>query len=589
MNQKYNFKIDLSDLYNWIDDPEIEEDIKKLDKLSSWFESKYKWKVKNFKEEDFLQYFQDLEYILQYTSKIWTYLNICNILNTQDEKAKKKKKEYESFYNINIFPRFKFFSEESESIWDKKLYEFSKAYKLQEYKNWFNRFIKFQKYKLPKEQENILKKISNSDLIDFYNDFKSSIRIQVNIEWKRKNHSISYLSKFIINTKDYKLKKKVYDRINKEISKPENKTAFYHIFYNIVKNRCRILSIRWYENVMWPNNLTNDIDQRFVEFILNKVKSKTKLLQDFYKLKAKKLNNKSRLDYFLTNENIYKTPNEIDANIWIDYVLKSLKKFDKDFYDYAKFLFDNKRIDLFPNENKKKFSGLCFFYKNIPTYILLNYHNASSIKSISHELWHAIHGFFAQNNSSLVYHPCEIIKEIPSTFNEILFLDYMSKNNKEYNNFFREELVNLIIWKIFVLSIRTEFELSVHEDIFNWKHLSLSEINKKWYDTKIKYYSNSVSNALKDSDDITWVKNDFFFERPFSQFNYIVSILISFILYQKYQKEWNKFIEKYKEFLSYGWSLTTEELLKIVWINLNDENVFEEWFDIIYNKVHYFS
>ena len=101
----YKTKWDLSQYYNSIDDPKIEEDINHANKLVDEFIDKYKEKIRDFSEEDFIEYFKSEDEMDHKIETIGYYYFYLNSLNTQDQKVKKKEGEFDNIL-VERFDQF---------------------------------------------------------------------------------------------------------------------------------------------------------------------------------------------------------------------------------------------------------------------------------------------------------------------------------------------------------------------------------------------------------------------------------------------------------------------------------------------------
>ena len=100
-----------------------------------------------------------------------------------------------------------------------------------------------------------------------------------------------------------------------------------------------------------------------------------------------------------------------------------LNMMGEDYIKKLNFMFDNKYIDYYPNENKK--SGAFQWNR----YVFLNHLDSrDSLTTMAHELGHALNTLYTEENQPLQYQNNPIfLAEIASTVNEILLNDYLYK------------------------------------------------------------------------------------------------------------------------------------------------------------------
>ena len=160
-------------------------------------------------------------------------------------------------------------------------------------------------------------------------------------------------------------------------------------------------------------------------------------------------------------------------------------------------------IDVYPDpENGKQPGGYCTdsCALKAPPLIFMNYDGLiRDQKTLTHELGHAVNFYLMGNFVDYLYCSGTIYEmEIPSTFNEELFVDYVVGNSDkdtavavlsqqidDYQNFFtRQPLI-------------TEFEYKAHRLCAEKETVSGAELNAIWTSLSKEYRSRSVSITLK--------------------------------------------------------------------------------------------
>ncbi|KKH95077.1 peptidase, partial [Methanosarcina sp. 1.H.T.1A.1] len=172
-------------------------------------------------------------------------------------------------------------------------------------------------------------------------------------------------------------------------------------------------------------------------------------------------------------------------------------------------------IDVYPApENGKQPGGYCYglFALKAPALIFMNYNGIiSDQKTLTHELGHGINFYLMGNSVDYLYCTGQIYEmEVPSTFNEELFVDYVVENSDkktavavlaqhigEYQNYFtRQPMI-------------TEFEYKAHklcaEKSYENGTVSGAELNALWTALSKEYRSDSVEYYAEDSAEWTYI------------------------------------------------------------------------------------
>lgn len=248
-------------------------------------------------------------------------------------------------------------------------------------------------------------------------------------------------------------------------------------------------------------------------------------------------------------------------------------------------------IDVYPDpENGKQPGGYAFSMcaQKSPSIIFLNYNGLiNDKKTITHEMGHGINFYLMANNVDYLY--CggnEYEGEIPSTFNEELFVDYIIKNYdkdtavavlsdhiSEYQNYFeRQPLIS-------------EFEYEAHKLIESQDNISSEELNSLWTNLDKEYRSDSIEYYEEDSAGWTYI-NHIYFTNNYYTFNYAVSKAITLSLFKKYKENPAEFNRNYIEYLSAGTTTTPpEKLKKYFGIEIN-RKLFEDAMDVVELRIN---
>jgi len=243
-------------------------------------------------------------------------------------------------------------------------------------------------------------------------------------------------------------------------------------------------------------------------------------------------------------------------------------------------------IDVYPDpENGKQPGaytyGLCSLKS--PALVFLNYNGLiSDQKAITHELGHGINFYLMGNSVDYLYCSGPIYEmEVPSTFNEELFVDYVVQNSDketavnvlsqhigEYQNYFtRQPMI-------------TEFEYKAHQLCAEKGTASGADLNAIWTNLSKEYGSDSVEYYDEDSAEWAYI-NHIYLTNNYYTFNYAVSKAITLSLFKQYREDPETFNKNYIAYLSAGSTMQPEEKLKKYFgIEIN-RHLFEDAMDVV--------
>jgi oligoendopeptidase F len=248
-------------------------------------------------------------------------------------------------------------------------------------------------------------------------------------------------------------------------------------------------------------------------------------------------------------------------------------------------------IDVYPNpDDGKQPGGYCMslFPLKLSGIIFLNYDGLiNNKKTVTHEMGHAIHFYLMANSVDYAY--CggeEYEMEIPSTFNEELFVDYVLENYdreiavavldqhiRGYDNYFTFQ------------PMITEFEHEAHILCDGRDEVSGAELNALWTNLSKEYRDDNIGYYDEDSAEWTYVSH-IYFTNNYYTFSYSLSKAITLSLFKKYKEDPQNFNERYVQYLSAGTTMTPpEKLEKYFGIEIN-RTLFEDAMDVVEMRVN---
>jgi oligoendopeptidase F len=247
-------------------------------------------------------------------------------------------------------------------------------------------------------------------------------------------------------------------------------------------------------------------------------------------------------------------------------------------------------IDVYPDpENGKQPGGYCYELCALkaPALIFLNYNGLiSDQKALTHELGHGINFYLIGNSVDYVY--CsgqEYEWEVPSTFNEELFVDHVIENSdkktaiavlaqhiEDYQNYLtRQPMI-------------TEFEYRAHQLCAEKGAANGAELNALWTNISKEYRSESVGYYPEDSAEWTYISH-IYLTNNYYTFNYAVSKAITLALFKQYKEDPETFNKNYIAYLSAGSTMPPEEKLKKYFgIEINRQ-LFEDAMDVVQLRI----
>jgi oligoendopeptidase F len=581
MTYKYNWDLEKY-FYSNIDDPKLKKDLEQVITEIKNFIKKYKWKIKNFNSaKQLLEFYKNEESISVKLAKIFHYLFYLNSLDSQNQEVIKKLMEVENIF-IQLQKELVFVDEEFKKLWAKKLKEFAQDPLLENYKYHILHKVKTLKYLLSEKEEKLLAQtqIVDSQIENLYNEFHNWLSFEIILDGKKKNLTEEEV-RSLRSHKDPKIRRKAYKALRKVYWKRESKVVLSNLYSSFVKNWILNVKLRWYKTPIQVRNISENMNDKVVDMLINQVKEHYHLFQRYVWLKAKLLKKKLPLPIQDIFAPVVESKSEFTPEQAIQIHLDVMKNFDEDFYNYSIDLLKSWRVDFFPKQ-WKRWWAFASYSKDQESFVLLNFtKKLNDIFTLTHEFWHAIHGHLSQKQPEQVYDSPLSLAETASIFNEMLLSQYLLSNKelkKEDKIYLLENKLGDIMATIFRQIQYVDFELEIHNGIMNWKEYSHKDYCKIWREKQELMSWKTLKYDVPAEEETSWSMIPHIYHTPFYCYSYAFWNILSFSLYNKYKKEGKDFIKNYKEILSSGGSIPPKELLARYWIDISKKSFYQNAF-----------
>jgi oligoendopeptidase F len=255
------------------------------------------------------------------------------------------------------------------------------------------------------------------------------------------------------------------------------------------------------------------------------------------------------------------TPAEAQAN-----VLAALAPLGPDYVAAVRKAFNERWIDLLPNEGKKSGAYSNGAAYDVHPYMLINFNGKyTDMSTEAHELGHTMQSYLSNKTQPfhLANYPI-FVAEVASTFNEALLIEHMLKTIKDDNT--RLSLLGNYLENIKATVFRqtqfAEVELRMHEMAEKGEPITGEALDKLYLDITRKYYGHDKGVCIVDD----YVAHEWafipHFYYDFYVFQYATSFTASAALSEKVLAGDPAATKRYLAFLSAGGSKYPIELLK---------------------------
>ena len=242
-------------------------------------------------------------------------------------------------------------------------------------------------------------------------------------------------------------------------------------------------------------------------------------------------------------------------------VYDALYPLGDDYRAVLKHGFENRWIDVYPNEGKR--SGAYSAGAKVHPYVLLNHTGTlDSQFTLAHEMGHAMHSYLSNKHQNPIDADYVIfVAEVASTFNEALLMEYLlnKTTDKKERAFLVNHFLDQFKGTIYRQTMFAEFELNIGRMVAEGKSLTADVLCAEYKRLNELYYGPDM--VVDDNIAVEWARIPHFYYNYYV-FQYATGYAAAIALSRKVLAEGESALNDYLGFLSGGCSKTPIDLLK---------------------------
>lgn len=538
------------------------------------------------KTSDNLYKFYNLyEKVLEIFEKVYAYGMLKYHLDMSNQDGVKIFKEVEALgTEFNVATSF--VTPEITYADETKIKEYlEKDNRLQKYSRDIKDILEEKQHTLSKEAENLLANYSEiisapENTYDTLTNTEFKFGTLVNEDGEEVELTDSTYSLYLKSQKQ-DVRKQAFELMYEKYSEFVN--TITEMYITNVKGKSTTAKIRKYKTSLEQAVIQDDSSIKVYEALIEAVNKNLDVNHKFINIKKKMLNLSEMHMYDLYVNPFQKEKDSITFEEAKNEVLNALQILGKEYTNKLQEAFEYNWIDVYEKPNKKGGAYSMGVY-GVHPYVLINFVNSKrDISTIAHELGHSLHSYYSNENQSVIdANYTLMVAEVASTVNEILLSDYQIKNEKD-NSKKAEllyELLEMFRATFFRQSMFAEFEKIIHEKIENNESLSADDLNNIYYKLNEKYFGNKI--IIDEQIKYEWERIPHFYS-DFYVYKYATGISAAISIATKILNKEDNFVEKYIEMLKQGCSKKSIDLLKMVDVNLESIETYNNTIDF-YNK-----
>lgn len=447
--------------------------------------------------------------------------------------------------------------------------------KLKEYKTYLEKSFRYKKYMLSEQEEKLItdltKAYSNNNtlfemLTDSDIDFGTIKDINNNeVTLTNTNYSI------YVKSKDKRVRRDAFIGLYSTYGR--YKTTLAKLLEGEINQTATFNKLRGYKSSLDAAMYHDELSSKVFDSLIESVSNGFEPLFKYYRIKKEMLGLDELHVYDIYADSLpkyEKTYSYLDAK---KLILETLNVFGEDYVNNIKKAFDERWIDVYPNEGKR---GGAFSSGGYDTYqyILTNFQGGyNDVSTIIHELGHSMHSYYSRKNNPYIYSDYSIVvAEVASTVNELLLAKHVINTTKDIKEklFVLDKLMELFKGTIYRQTMYEEFEKFLFSQAEKDEALTADSISDYFFKLNQKYFGDGV--VLDDVLRYEWGRMPHLYYN-FYMYKYATGLASASYIVSQILDGKKDAVKNYLEFLKTGSTMAPNEELKINGVDLTKKTV----------------
>ncbi len=369
--------------------------------------------------------------------------------------------------------------------------------------------------------------------------------------------------------------------------KPHSRTLTY-IFNTLLQDKSVSDRLRRYPAAQSSRHLANELDPATVELVVDTVVRNYPLVARYYQVKREILG-VDTLTHYDRYAPLFEAEETITYPQAQEIVLDAFGGFSAEMQGRAAEFFDKNWIDAPATKGKASGAFCSYVTPDTHPYVLVNYlGRMKDVMTLAHELGHGVHASLSRSQSLLNFQGTLPLAELASTFGEMLVFERATQSAtlKDKLALYAEKIEGAFA-TIPRQTAMYRFESAIHAHRRERGELTTDEFGDYWQTEVQAMFGDSVQ--LGDEHRLWWSYVSHFISSPFYVYAYSFGELLVLSLYQQAKTGGPEFADKYLRMLEAGGSLTPQQLMDKVGVNLSDPAFWQGGFDVLAGLVSEFE
>ena len=526
-----------------------------------------------------LEFFKKQDELIYYMGRIVVYSNERSHQDTAVSKYQAYVSKAESL-SVEVASALSFADPQILQIPQEKLEQFYIAEpQLLHYKRAIDEIMRKKEHTLSQAEENILAQTGEmaaapENIFSMFNNADMKFPYITDVEGNKIQITHGNFIDFL-SSKDRSLRKQVFRAVYDSYKKWSNTVST--MYTSKLKNDVFYARVRKYDSPRAMYLADGDIPESVYDNLIETVHAHLPALHRYMSVRKKLLGVEHLHMYDLFAPIVDNAQTSYTYDEAKELVAKALAPMGEEYVSILKNGMESGWIDVYENENKRSGAYSWGAYGTHP-YVLLNYvDNLDSVFTLAHEMGHAMHTYFSNENQSITYAGYLIfVAEVASTCNESLLMHYMLENCEDENEkkYLMAHYLDGFRTTLFRQAQFAEFEHIAHKKVQAGEPVTKEVLNQLWHDLNVQYYGPDM--VVDDEISYEWMRIPHFYT-PYYVYQYSTGYSAAVAFSSKILNEGKPAVDTYiNNFLSGGCSKSPIELLKSAGVDMSTPKPVDE-------------
>jgi oligoendopeptidase F len=245
---------------------------------------------------------------------------------------------------------------------------------------------------------------------------------------------------------------------------------------------------------------------------------------------------------------------------------------------------EDRWVDWAPNLGKRQGAFSTRVPKGTLPFIMMSYtDDIGSMSTLSHELGHAMHAYYASRVQPMIYYTYpSIVAETASNFNQAMTRAYLLESNqkKSFQIGLLEEAMSNYHRYFFIMPTLARFELETHQRIENGQPLTADSMIELMADLFSEGFGGQM-NLDRERVGITWGTFTTHLYIDYYSFQYAIGISAANAITKRILDGTPGAADDHISFLKAGSSKPPMEVFKLAGVDMTSTKPIEDAFDVL--------